>query len=85
MVPRPRPVAARMSRSFDTVVWKITVDSSPFSAMCVPSRIIESPAAPSPGSTSWMDDTAKTLDGTTRAVTEAGMSLAWSGLRLMCT
>src|ERR1700676_3547900 len=38
-----------------------------------------------PLSTNWTDDTAKTLDGTTRAVTVSGMPAAYCGLRFKPT
>ena len=69
---RPRPVAARMSRSLLIVVWNSTVGSSVSSGMCAPSLI----GGPCPWSTSCTEDTANTLLGTTRAVTVAGIDWA---------
>ena len=77
-----RPVAARMSRSLFSVVWKITVGSAVSSGMRAPAAI----AGPVLFSaTSCTEDTAKMLLGTTRAVTVAGIDLANSGFRLMST
>src|SRR5690625_2150920 len=81
---RPRPVAASTSRSLLIVVWKITVDNSVSSGMWALALIAGASVGPS-GSTSCTEETAKTLEGTTRAVTVCGMSLAYCGLRSMCT
>ena len=69
---RPRPVAARISRSLLIVVWNNTVGSSESSGIVAPAAI----AGPGPRSTSCTEDTAKTLLGTTRAVTDAGIDRA---------
>ncbi|PQM46071.1 hypothetical protein C1Y40_03779 [Mycobacterium talmoniae] len=70
----------------EMVLWKITVGSllGSSSGMWAPLPMA-APRCPSPGSTSCTEDTANTLDGTTRAVTVAGMSLAYWGLRSMYT
>ena len=76
---RPRPVAARMSRSLLIVVWNSTVGNSVSSGIWVPSLIGGPELAPfggPPRSTSCTDDTANTLLGTTRAVTVAGIARA---------
>ena len=61
-----------MSRSLLIVVWNSTVGSSVSSGIFAPARI----AGPGPRSTNCTDDTAKTLLGTTRAVTDAGIDAA---------
>ena len=71
-----------MSRSLLMVVWNSTVGSSVSSGMCAPGADRRRPGR---WSTSWTEDTAKTLLGTTRAVTAAGIEGAYSGLRSMWT
>src|ERR1700731_2652933 len=77
-----RAIAVSNWRNLFNVVWNNTVGRVWSSAMTAPPRRA---GAVLPLSTNCTDDTAKTLDGTTRAVTVSGMPAAYRGLRFNLT